>query len=510
MKQEFISLFFIALVAACTPLIARLIPRRMLPETVIMLLAGALLGPHMAGVIQTSEIMDMFSDLGVGFLFLLAGYEIDTKHLTDKDGKRGLITWLASFVLSFGCAIMLCIYTGNKSPMGFIAMAIALCTTALGTLIPILKERNLNDTPVGNAILSYGTWGELCPVIAIALLLSSRAEWKTILILIAFILVCVVLAVVPAKAKKAGHVIYQVLETKRKTTSQSMVRVTILLLIGLLTLSETLGLDIVLGSFAAGFILRYIVPEGDEDLEIKLNGIGYGFFIPLFFIVSGAKIDLAAVGAMPTLLVAFILILLEIRAIPIIVALSMDKEEECLSIHHRFSVALYCTTALPVVVAVSSIAVNAGAMTQNVASVLVAASAITVFIMPLLGSIAYSLIDFKPFEAINEIMHRPRDMKAILKEHAELERLLKLQDQRNQAKARKLGLIKGEPSWVDTAYKMQKQNEEKQKLLNRLDEVKQELAAKDSSTEHAITKRALKIHEKLAHEVGREHLKTNE
>ena len=86
------------------------------------------------------------------------------------------------------------------------------------------------------------------------------------------------------------------------------------------------GLDIVLGAFAAGFVLRYIVPEGDHELERKLEGMAYGFFIPLFFIVSGAKIDVMAVFEQPALLVAFIVLLLIVRALPIFVSLSAGEK----------------------------------------------------------------------------------------------------------------------------------------------------------------------------------------
>lgn len=177
MKTEFISLFIILLISAVAPIVAKLIPKRMLPETVLLLIAGAVLGPHMLGFIQVSEAINMLSELGMAFLFLLAGYEIDPKVLSGEQGKRGLKTWIVTAVLAG--IVMLYIgylYYWNLNRIEMLTLAITLTTTAIGTLIPILKERNLNDTPVGNAVLSYGTWGELCPVIAMALLLSSRAE----------------------------------------------------------------------------------------------------------------------------------------------------------------------------------------------------------------------------------------------------------------------------------------------------------------------------------------------
>ena len=261
-----------------------------------------------------------------------------------------------------------------------------------------------------------------------ALLLSSRAEWKTVLILLAFIALCVLVAVVPARARKAGHRLFKFLTDNADTTSQTMMRVTVLLLVGLVTLSAVFDLDIVLGAFAAGFVLRYVIPEGNDSLEKKLDGLAYGFLIPVFFVVSGAKINLMAVFAQPLLLVGFIVMLLLIRAVPVFVALSTGKDTHDLSSHNRLTVALYCTTALPVIVAVTSVAVSAEAMTQEMASVLVAAGAVTVFLMPLLASITYRVADAKPLEAVKEIRQNPRDIGDIVREHMALERMLARQE----------------------------------------------------------------------------------
>lgn len=504
MKTEFISLFVILLVSTIAPIVAKLIPKRMLPETVLLLLAGAVLGPHMLGFIQVGDAINMLSELGMAFLFLLAGYEIDPKILSGEQGKRGFKTWLVTAVLA-GCVMLYIgyLYYWNINRIEMLTLAITFTTTAIGTLIPILKERKLNDTPVGNAVLSYGTWGELCPVIAMALLLSSRAEWKTVVILLAFAAICVIAAVVPVHAKKAGHAIYRLVATSRNT-SQNMVRLTILLLIGLVTLSEVFDLDVVLGSFAAGFVLRYIIPEGDESLELRIDAISYGFFIPIFFVVSGTKINLYAIGAQPKLLAEFIAILLLVRAIPVLISLSREKDR--LSIHHRISVALYCTTALPVIVAVTTLAVNSGSMEQETAGILIAAGAITVLLMPLLASGAYALADVHPIVALKEIVKKPQDTRSIIEEHVELERMLHAQEKQDKIEAHKLGFIKGEPSWQTIAYSLQKKSEKREELLNRLDEVKQEIAKQDESTEHAIARRAIKEHKRRQKEVGRENL----
>lgn len=151
-------------------------------------------------------------------------------------------------------------------------------------------------------------------------------------------------------------------------------------------------LDVVLGAFAAGFILRFVTPNGNHTLNLKLEGVGYGFLIPVFFVVSGASIDVKAVVANPALLITFIIILLLVRAVPIFVATTLDHRVNPLDPQDKLTVSLYCTTALPLIVAVTSLAVQGGTMHQTTASTLVAAGAVTVFLMPLLGGLTSKLM----------------------------------------------------------------------------------------------------------------------
>ena len=200
--------------------------------------------------------------------------------------------------------------------------------------MPILKERGLLGTRLGDSVLSYGTWGELGPIVAMALLLSTRSTWMTISILLLFIAIAVLTALFGHQSSQKEGPIRDIFFAGRDTTSQTFVRAVLMLLIALVALSSLFNLDIVMGAFAAGFILRYIIPEGDHDLEKKLDAIGYGFFIPLFFVISGAKIDLLAVIDDPLLLAGFIAMLVLIRAVPIFLSMRGDKDPEAVSYTH--------------------------------------------------------------------------------------------------------------------------------------------------------------------------------
>ena len=323
MTLELVSLTIIMAAAAVSPIVAQLIPRRFIPQTVLLLVAGAALGPYGLGIIEVNDAVKLLSELGMAFLFLLAGYEIDPKRLAGHQGKVGLVTWIITLGLA-GFVVTLLPFFAKQGIDG-IATVIALTTTALGTLMPILKERNLEGTPIGDAIISYGTWGELGPILAMAILLSTRTGWQTMLVLGAFLAICLLCAMLPTKALKTGHRLYRFLTENANTSSQTLMRLTTFLLIFLVTISALFELDAVLGAFAAGFILRYIIPDGSKSLEMKLEGVGYGFLIPVFFVVSGAAINVRAVAGRPALLVAFIVMLMLIRAVPVYVALSLDK-----------------------------------------------------------------------------------------------------------------------------------------------------------------------------------------
>ncbi len=391
MDTDFISLAIISIVAAIVPLIANRIPNKLVPETVLLLIAGAVLGPYALNVVNTTDAVSLLSELGMAFLFLLAGYEIDPRNLTGRQGRSSVITWLVSFAIA---TIIVMVFTSAETgSIGATAAAIALTTTAIGTLMPILAERGLLGTRIGDLVLSYGTYGEIMPILAISLLLTTRAKWVTVIILLLFAAIAVVVGVQAKRFRHVGNQAYDFLVDRANSGSQTLVRATICLLICLVAISAIFDLDIILGAFAAGFVLRYVVPEGNRSLEHKLEGIGYGFLIPLFFVVSGASIDLSAIGAKPLMLVVFIVLLLVVRFVPIMVSLRLNRQTRNMHWSDRVTVAFYCTTALPLIVAVTNVAVSAEAMDPATASVMVAAGAISVFLMPLLASICQRMVN---------------------------------------------------------------------------------------------------------------------
>ncbi|MFE7418650.1 cation:proton antiporter [Rhodococcus sp. NPDC057529] len=385
------SLFWIVACAVIAPLLAGLFPRKLVPEVVLLLVAGIVVGPHVFDLAVAGSEIDLLRELGLGLLFLLAGYEIDTAEITGRGGRRALLTWLISLALAFTVVSLLSL--AHVVDAGT-AVAIAMTSTALGTLLPILRDAGGLDTRLGRTILNHGAFGELGPVVAMAVLLGSRGSVASIVVLGLFTAAAVLVAFIPARVRREGSRITAIIRSGSETTSQTTVRLTMLLLVALTVLAAEFGLDTILGAFAAGFILRRATPEGDETLETKLDGLAFGFLIPIFFVTSGMAIDVAAVASEPGVLIAFVLLILLVRSGPVYVAGRFDRgadgTDPPFTVRERTQLALYAGTGLPLIVAVTGVAVDSGDMTSANASVLVAAGAITVLLFPLAATLLAS------------------------------------------------------------------------------------------------------------------------
>jgi len=387
-ESSFISLFWIALCGVIAPLMAGLIPRRLVPEVVILLIAGMVIGPFGLGLAQTDDAIGLLRELGLAMLFLLAGFEVELDELTGRSGRRALGTWGACFAL----ALVLVFFAGLLGVIhAEVAIAIALCSTALGTLLPIMKDNGLLGTPVGKAVMNHGAWGELGPVIAMAILLGTGGAGQAVVAIIMFGLIALAVTLPWRRLRRDTSKIFSVIQAGSETTGQTTVRLTVLLLVALCVLAELFELDVVLGAFAAGFVLRQAIPQGDEQLEHKLNGLAFGMLIPVFFVTSGMAIDARAVAAAPTVLIIFVLLIVAVRGLPVFVSSRLERDRvsgaRLFGTRESVRIGLFAATGLPIIVAVTATAVSAGQMSEANASVLVAGGAVTVLIMPLLATL---------------------------------------------------------------------------------------------------------------------------
>jgi Kef-type K+ transport system membrane component KefB len=318
------SFLLIVTAAVLAPLVTAAIGRIVpFPLVVVELLLGILIGPQVLGLAEVTDLASFFGALGLAFLFLFAGYEIEFDRIRGMPLRLGLIGWGISLVLAYSASGIL--HATGLVISGLLTGS-AMATTAIGTLMPILREARLLDTRFGTLLLAAGAVGELGPIVIITLLLSGDSDELTnALVLGAFI---VLAAVTAAAALATPDRFWRFAGGSMLTSGQLPVRLTVALLIALVALAEEFGLDLILGAFAAGVILGLVLkaqPEDAEDrgierrprllLEIKLDAIGYGFAIPAFFITSGMAFDLDSlthdVGAMlevPLFLALFLLV----------------------------------------------------------------------------------------------------------------------------------------------------------------------------------------------------------
>ncbi|QNG19081.1 cation:proton antiporter [Rhodococcus triatomae] len=395
MQSIEVSLFWIVLCALIAPILAGLVPRRLVPEVVLMLVAGVIIGPYGLHLADVGSEIALLQELGLGMLFLLAGYEVDTDELNGPGGRRALATWLVCLALAFGLV-------GALGAAGLVdaevAIAIALVSTALGTLLPILRDAGLIGTTLGRAVLNHGAVGELAPVIAMAVLLGARGTFGSMVALALFLVAAALIGRLP-RHLAAITWFADIVRRGAQTTSQTTVRGTMLLLVTLLVMASAFDLDVILGAFAAGFILRRLVPTGDDVLESKLDGLAFGFLIPIFFITAGMGVDVGAVAEAPWVPLVFFVMIVLVRGGPVLWATRLDRTSPERAGGRTFTgseqcqVALYSATGLPLIVAVTGVAVDAGQMSHANASMLIAAGALTVLALPLSAALLRSRTD---------------------------------------------------------------------------------------------------------------------
>jgi Kef-type K+ transport system membrane component KefB len=368
------ELFVVAAVSALAPVVSALIPGVRVPQVVLLILGGILIGPVGLGL-EVSPAIQLISNVGLGFVFLLAGFEIDPGMVLARAGRLALGGWLISVVLAG-------LLVGALAAVGFVhafvPVALALTTTALGTVLPILREHHLLDRPFGRFFLATGAIGELFPVLAIAIFLGVNSRLSALLSILVIALIAVLLAA--SQRMLRGRRLATIVSEGADTTGQTTLRFAVLLLLGLLVLAGEFGLDVVLGAFLAGVVLRRWAPAELHSFEGKLDALGYGFFIPVFFVGAGMGVDLQSILEAPARLFAFLALLLLVRGLPVLFV-----HRHALPIRERTQLLLCTATTLPLIVALTEIGRANGTMLAENAAALVGAGVLSVLLFPLLA-----------------------------------------------------------------------------------------------------------------------------
>jgi len=369
------SFFAVVMVAAIAAVAVALLPKRMAPPVVVLeLVLGIVVGPHVLQLAHVDDFVEFFSNLGLGMLFYFAGYEIDFQRIKGRPLALGAWAWVLSVGLAFGIGGIL---AGLGVIVSFLYTGAAMATTAIGTLIPILRDNGELKTRFGTYLLAAGGAGEFGPILMVTLFFSTQSALHESAILVAFVLLAIAIAMLSVRLAWQG---WPALERTFEASSQLAVRVTVVLVFGLVLLAGDLGLDVLLGGFVAGMITRMAL-KGHElaVFESKLTAVGFGFFVPFFFVTSGIAFDLSALGSPAALgkLAMFFVLFLVVRGTPMLLLYG-----RAMGLRDRAALALYSATELPLVVAITTIAVDAGHMETSTAAGLVGAAMLSTLIYP--------------------------------------------------------------------------------------------------------------------------------
>jgi Kef-type K+ transport system membrane component KefB len=361
----------VSIVSAAAPFVCALLARFRIPQVVVLIVGGVLVGPEVAGWAEPKAIA-LVANVGLGFLFLLAGYELELGDFRERAGRLAVVGWLVSAVVSIGVTAAL---AAAGLVHAFVPVALALTTTALGTLLPILRDNDMLGGPLGRFIMPAGAVGEFFPIVGIAVFLGSRGRLFGLLSLVVMCGVALGLVWLPRLARLERF--DAISQQDENATSQTTLRLTVMLLFGLLVFASDAGLDVVLGAFLAGVVLRRWAPGDVHALEDKLDAVGYGFFIPVFFVSSGMGLDLDSIKQAPARLVGFFVLLLVVRGLPSLFLYRRD-----LVVRQRVQMMLLTATSLPLLVALAAVGLDTGHMLPENAAALVGAGVLSVMIFP--------------------------------------------------------------------------------------------------------------------------------
>src|SRR3954471_16432155 len=379
---HFGGLLLVVTVAFTAPFLLGLAPRLRLPSVVVEIVAGIVIGPSVLGWVHVDDPIAVLALIGLAFLLFLAGLEIEFEHLRGRVLKLAFGGWIVSFVIGIAAGLVLKAAGLVESPL---LVAIILAATSLGIIIPVLKDAGEISTTFGQLVVAAGTIADFGGIILLSLFFSGEGGvGSTVVLLVSLFAIgaAVLFAVRGAERSKA---VMRDLLRLQDTTAQIRVRGAWVLMIGFVALAEAFGLEAILGAFAAGAILTLVDRDAfmtHPQFRAKLEAVGFGVFIPVFFVASGIRFDLNALLDHPANLVKvpiFLAALLAVRGLPALLYRGFVGGR-------RTAVAAVLqSTSLPFIVAATTIGQQLGLLDAAQSAALIAAGLLSVLIFPVTG-----------------------------------------------------------------------------------------------------------------------------
>ena len=378
---SFGGLLVVALIAVGAPIVVAAL-RLKIPAPVIEIVAGIIMGPSLLKWVKIDAPISVLALVGVAFLLFLAGLEIDLDRLRGRVLHVALLGYLVT--LAFGVVVGVSAHAAGlvKNPL---LLAVALSATSLGLVIPVLKDAGQAETPIGQYTIAGATVADFAAVVLLSLLFSQSkgGPGSKIFMFGAFLVVVLVVAVTLGRAGRAMR--FDSLITRlQDTTAEIRVRIAVALLIGFVALAERVGLETILGAFLAGAVLNLVDRDtmSHPRFRAKLDAVGYGFVIPVFFVASGIALDLKGVFSSASGIVripVFLAALLLVRGAPALLYRPVTGTRGAVA------AGLLQATSLPFLVTATSIGVSIGAINAVTGAALVCAGLLSVVIFPALA-----------------------------------------------------------------------------------------------------------------------------
>jgi len=371
------ALLVTAAIAVLAPLISEIPIGLRLPMVVVEVGLGIVVGPQVLGWASPTGMLALLGYLGLIFLFFLAGMEIDFESVRGRPLSLAIAGWGLSVLVALSLSALLFWTHLIRAPL---LVAVALTTTGMGTLMPILRDSGELETRFGTYVIAAGAMGEFGPIVLLSLLMArEHTRWLQTALMVFFVLFALVAAGLALLPKPPRIVHY--LGATMNSASQLPVRISILVLALLIAIAEKFGLDMILGAFTAGMIVS-LGSKGKQGARLihRLEAIGYGFLIPMFFVTSGMHFDLHALLASPRALFRlplFLLLLFAARSVPIVFyRYELAKED-------RIPFVFYSATSLPLLIAIAEIGVQTGRMLPDNGAALVGAGMLSILLFPI-------------------------------------------------------------------------------------------------------------------------------
>ena len=373
------SLVLVLAAASAGAILSRLHSRIIIPTVVLEILLGILIGPEGLGLAEIDTYVDFLANFGLVFLFFFAGIELVEHRVARRSLVRGTAGWAIS--IAIGLVIGYFLHGAGLDAEGWL-LGVALSTTALGTLVPILADANLLSRTLGSAVLGAGVAGEFWPILVVSIFLTGAygAVAETLLLLVFGVIV--LLAAAGALRARPPRLV-RVLQQTVHTTGQAAVRLAVFTLAGLVFISVEAGFDFVLGAFAGGLVVGLALSTADAaPVRMRLEGVGYGFLVPIYFVVTGMNFDLDSLLTPSGLGLAalFLGLFVVVRGTP---SLLWIRD---LGPRRTLSLAVFSATGLPLIVAIVGIGIERGAIGRDVGTSLIGAGMLSVLILPLIAS----------------------------------------------------------------------------------------------------------------------------